>query len=152
MSVHHFERAWSADTDRLKTVPLRDLTQKHSAGGVSNCMRYVYNFVGWILTWKNFTCHSLSDLINWNQATDRHTSFPGSRAGAPVCQRVNPAIAVVRYWWCRAVGFIRAAVGCVCAVRLSRAVCALAIWHVAACVWLQDDTYMIRPEERVLYQ
>ena len=33
--VHHFERAWSADTGRLKTVPLRDLTQKHSAGGVT---------------------------------------------------------------------------------------------------------------------
>ena len=32
---HHFERAWSADTDRVKTVPLRDLTQKHSAGGVT---------------------------------------------------------------------------------------------------------------------
>ena len=43
--VHHFERAWSADTDRLQTVPLRDLTQKHSAVR-SYCMRNVYNFVG----------------------------------------------------------------------------------------------------------
>ena len=40
---HHFERAWSADTDRLKTVPLRDLTQKYSGGGATNCMNNVYN-------------------------------------------------------------------------------------------------------------
>ena len=54
--------------------------------------------------------------------SNRHTSCPGSRAGAPVCQRVNPAVAVIRYSWCRAVGFIRAAVGCVCATELSCAV------------------------------
>ena len=60
--------------------------------------------------------------------SNRHTSCPGSRAGAPVCQRTNPAVAVVRYLWCRAVGFIRAAVGSVCAVRLSCAVCVLAMW------------------------
>ena len=82
-----------------------------------------------------------SALINWNQATDRHTSCLGSRAGAPVCQRANPTVAVVRYWWCRAVGFICAAVGCVCAVGLSCAVCVLAI---RLKVWLQDDTYIIR--------
>ena len=34
-----------------------------------------------------------------------------------------------------------------CAVGLSCAVCVLAMWLK---VWLQDDTYMIRPEERVL--
>ena len=52
------------------------------------------------------------------------------------CQRANPAVAVVRYSWCRAVGFIRAAVGYVCAVGLSCAVCVLAKWLQ---VWLQDD-------------
>ena len=36
----------------------------------------------------------------------------------------------------RDVGFIRAAVGCVCAVGLSCAVCVLAMWLQ---VWLQDD-------------
>ena len=60
--------------------------------------------------------------------SNRHTSCPGSRAGTPVCQRANPAVAVVRYSWCRAGGFIRAAVGCVCAVGQSCAVCVLAIW------------------------
>ena len=40
--VHHFERAWSAGTDMLKTVPLRDLTRKHSGGGVTNCMKNVF--------------------------------------------------------------------------------------------------------------
>ena len=69
--------------------------------------------------------------------SNRNTSCPGSRAGAPVCQRANPAVAVVRYSWCRAVCFIRAAVGCVCAVGLSCAVCVLAMWLE---VWLQDDT------------
>ena len=78
---------------------------------------------------------------------DRHTSYPGSRAGAPVCQRANPAVAVICYSWCRAVGFIRAAVGCVCAAGLSCAAYVLAMWLK---MWLQDDTYMIRPEERVL--
>ena len=29
-SVHHFGRAWSAEIDRLKTVPLRDVMQKHT--------------------------------------------------------------------------------------------------------------------------
>ena len=33
-----------------------------------------------------------------------------------------------------------------CAVGLSCAVCVLAMWLK---VWLQDDTYMIRPEKRV---
>ena len=78
---------------------------------------------------------------------DRHTSCPGSRAGAPVCQRANPAVAVIRYSWCRAVGFIRAAVGCVC--------CWAVMWcvragHVAAGV--AAIRQMIRSEERVLYQ
>ena len=59
--------------------------------------------------------------------SNRHTCCPGSRAGAPVCQRANPAVAVVRYSWCRAGGFIRAAVGCVCAVGQSCAVCVLAM-------------------------
>ena len=68
--------------------------------------------------------------------SNRHISCPGSRAGAPVCQRANPAVAVVRYSWCRALGFIRAAVGCVCAVGLTCAVCVLAMWLQ---VWLQDD-------------
>ena len=71
------------------------------------------------------------------KSSNRHTSCPGSRAGAPVCQRANPAVAVVRYSWCRAVGFLRAAVGCVCAVGLACAVCVLAMWLQ---VWLQDDT------------
>ena len=48
----------------------------------------------------------------------------------------NQAVAVIRYSWCRAVGFIRAAVGCVCAVEMSCAVCVLAMWLL---VWLQDD-------------
>ena len=51
-----------------------------------------------------------------------------SRAGTPVCQRANPAVAVVRYSWCRAGGFIRAAVGYVCAVGQSCAVCVLTMW------------------------
>ena len=69
--------------------------------------------------------------------SNRQTSCPGSRAGAPVCQRANPAVAVVRYSWCCAVGFTRAAFGCVCAVGLSCAVRVLAMWLQ---VWLQDDT------------
>ena len=68
--------------------------------------------------------------------SNRHTSCPSSRTGAPVCQRANPAVVVVRYPWCRAVGFIHAAVGCVCAVGLSCTVCVLAMWLQ---VWLQDD-------------
>ena len=60
--------------------------------------------------------------------SNRHTCGPDSRAGAPVRQRANPAVAVVRYSWCRAGGFIRAAVGCVCAVGQSCAVCVLAMW------------------------
>ena len=42
--VHHFERAWSAGTDWLKTVPLRDLTRKHSGGGATTSafMKNVY--------------------------------------------------------------------------------------------------------------
>ena len=59
--------------------------------------------------------------------SNRHTSCPGSRAGAPVCPRAHPAVAVVRYSWCCAWGFIRAAVGCVCAVGQSCAVCVLAM-------------------------
>ena len=78
---------------------------------------------------------------------DRHTSCPGSRAGAPVCQRANPAAAVICYLWCRAVGFIRAAVGCVCAVGLSCAVCLLAMWLK---VWLQDDIYMCHDTSTLL--
>ena len=66
---------------------------------------------------------------------DRHTYCPGSRAGAPVCQRANPAVAIIRCSWCRAVGFIRAPVGYVCTVGLSCAVCVLAMWLQ---VWLQD--------------
>ena len=58
---------------------------------------------------------------------DRHTYCSGSRAGAPVCQRANPVVAVIRYSWCRAVGFIRAAVGCVCAVGRSCTVFVLAV-------------------------
>ena len=61
---------------------------------------------------------------------------PRSRAGAPVCQRANPDVVVICYSWCRAVGFIRAAVGCACAVGLSCAVCLLATWLQ---VCLQDD-------------
>ena len=61
---------------------------------------------------------------------DRHTSCPGSRAGAPVCQRANPAVAVICYPWCRAVGFNRAAVGCVCAVGLL-CMCCVRAGHVA---------------------
>ena len=61
--------------------------------------------------------------------SNRHTSCPGSRAGTPVCQRANPAVAVVRYSWCRAGGFIRAAIGCVCCWAVMCCVCA---GHVAA--------------------
>ena len=50
--------------------------------------------------------------------SNRHTSCPGSRAGTPVCQRANPAVTVVRYSWCRAGGFIRAAVGGVCVLAM----------------------------------
>ena len=41
---HHFDRAWFAGRDWLKTVPLRDLTQKHPGGGASTstCMKNVY--------------------------------------------------------------------------------------------------------------
>ena len=60
--------------------------------------------------------------------SNRYKSCPGSRAGAPVCPRANPAVAVVRYLWCRAVCFIRASVGWVCAVGLSCAVCVLTMW------------------------
>ena len=50
------------------------------------------------------------------------------------------AVAVICFSWCRAVGFfLRAAVGCMCAVGLSCAVCVLAMWLKS---WLQDDTYM----------
>ena len=68
--------------------------------------------------------------------TQTHTYRPGSRAGAPVCQRDILAVAVFRYSWCRAVGFIRAAVSCGCAVGLSCAVCVLAMYPP---VWLQND-------------
>ena len=73
--------------------------------------------------------------------------LPGLESRGAGRQRANPAVAVICYSWCRAVGFIRAAVGCVCAVGLPCAVCVLAMWLK---MWLQDDTYMIRPEERVL--
>ena len=76
---------------------------------------------------------------------DRHTSCPGSRAGAPVCQRADPAVAVICYSICGAVGFIRAPVGCVCAVGLSCVACMLAMWLK---VWLQDDTYMCHDTSR----
>ena len=45
--------------------------------------------------------------------TDTHLARAREK-GRRVCQRANPAVAVVRYSWCRAGGFIRAAVGCVC--------------------------------------
>ena len=61
--------------------------------------------------------------------SNRHTSCPGSRAGTPVCQRAKPAVAVVRYSWCRAGGFIRAAVGCVCCWAV---VCCVRAGHLAA--------------------
>ena len=60
--------------------------------------------------------------------SNTHTSCPGSRAGAQVCQRANLVVAVVLYSSCRAGGFIRAAVGRVCAVGQSCAVCVLAMW------------------------
>ena len=62
------------------------------------------------------------------KTSNRHTSCPGSRAGTPVCQRENPAVVVVRSSWCRAGGFIRKAVGGVCAVGQSCAVCVLVLW------------------------
>ena len=65
----------------------------------------------------------------------------------PVCQRANLAVPVIRYSWCHAFGFIRAKVDCVCAVGLSCALCVL-VMQLQVC--LQDDTYMIRPEKRVI--
>ena len=77
--------------------------------------------------------------------SNRHTSCPGSRTGAPVYQRANPAVAVIRYWWRRAVGFIRTAIGCVCCWAV---MCCVRAGHVAAGVAARR--HMIRPEERVL--
>ena len=47
-------------------------------------------------------CSSYCCGVPSSTETNRHTSCPGSRAGAPVCQRANPTVAVVRYSWCRA--------------------------------------------------
>ena len=81
----------------------------------------------------SYCCGVPSSTETIKQKTD---ILPGSRAGTPVCQRANPAVAVVRHSRCRAVGFIPAAVGCVYAVGLSCAVCVLAMWLQ---MWLQDD-------------
>ena len=62
----------------------------------------------------------------------RHTSCPGSRAAVPVCQMAIPAVAVIRCSWCRAVSFIRAAVGCECAVGLSCTLFCVRAGHVAS--------------------
>ena len=59
-------------------------------------------------------------------------------ANTTLQEGANQAVVAIRYSWCRAVGFIRAAVFCVCAVGLSYiAVCVQAMWLK---VRLQDDT------------
>ena len=62
---------------------------------------------------------------------DRHISCPGSRAGAPVCQGANSAVAVIRYSWCLAVDFMHACRGWlrVCCWAL---MCCVRAGHVAA--------------------
>ena len=78
----------------------------------------------------------MDDLQNWHHL---QTVLDNVSANTTLQEGANSAVAVICYLWCRAVGFIRAAVGCVCAVGLSCAVCVLAMWLK---VWLQDDTYM----------
>ena len=56
-------------------------------------------------------------------------SLDNVSANTTLQEGANQAVAVIRYSWCRAVGFIRAAVECVCAVGLScTAVCVQAMW------------------------
>ena len=74
--VHHFERAWSArqsHTDRLKTVLLRDLiTQITCARGV---MKNMYNFDGWIRTWKNDIWYHINRIRANNNVQERRTTY-----------------------------------------------------------------------------
>ena len=74
----------------------------------------------------SYYCCGVPSSAETTQQT--HIFLPGLESRTPVCRRANPAVAVVRYSRCRAGGFRRAAVGCVCAVGQSCAVCVLAMW------------------------
>ena len=82
-----------------------------------------------IIVWSQivhqaFNCTRLDDLQNWHHL---RTVLDNVSANTALQGGANQAVAVIRYSWCRAVGFIRAAVGCVCAVGLSCSVCVLAM-------------------------
>ena len=92
-----------------------------------------------IIVWSQivhqaFNYTRLNDLQNWHHL---HRVLINISANTTLQRGANQAVAVIRYSWCRAAGFIRAAVGCVCAVGLSCTAGVLAMWLK---VWLQDDT------------
>ena len=92
-------------------------------------------FAVWLqLVHQAFNCTRLHDLRNWHHS---QTVLDNVSANTTLQEGANQAVVVIRYSWRRAVGFIRAAVGCVRAVGLSCTVCVQAVWLK---VWLQDDT------------
>ena len=100
-------------------------------------------FAVWLqIVHQAFNCTRLDDLQSWHRL---QTGLHDVSANTTLQEGANQAVAVIRYSWCRAVGFIRAADGCLCAVGLSCAVCVLAMW---LNVWLQDDTYMCHDTSR----
>ena len=96
---------------------------------------HVQLFAVWLqIVNQAFNCTRLDDLQNWHHL---QTVLDNVSASTTLQGGANQAVAVIRYSWCRTVGFIRPAVGCVCAVGLSCTVCVQAMWLK---VWLQDDT------------
>ena len=95
---------------------------------------HVQLFAVWLqIVHQAFNCTRLDDLQNWHHL---QTVLDNVSENTTLQEGANRAVAVIRYSWCRAVGFIRAAVGCVCAVGLSCAVCVQAMWLK---MWLQDE-------------